>query len=83
MKQIQWPTAIVLVAFFVAISVAYLAGPSLGVPEDSHAKLVGGLGILGIAIANYMQPVFTKILTKDSDEDGLPDIVDSTPNPKD
>jgi hypothetical protein len=55
MKRIQWPTAIVTVVFVLAITAAYLAGPALGVPEDSHKALVAGIGVLAVPVLAMMQ----------------------------
>ncbi len=55
MKRIQWPTAIVMVVFMLAITAAYLAGPALGVPEDSHKALVAGIGLLAAPALAMMQ----------------------------
>ena len=80
MKKIQWPTAIVLVAVVLAVMSAYLFGPALGVPEESHASLVAGLGVIGSLILANMRGLIA-VLKKDKDGDGLPDFLDGKTNP--
>jgi len=66
----SWPTAIVLIVALVALAAAYLAGPSLGVPAESHAELVGALGALAAIVLGLMR----SILGRDEDGDGTPDV---------
>lgn len=60
MQRIQWPTAIVLVVFVLAITAAYLAGPALGVPDESHKSLMAGLGVLGMFVLSKMRSVLPR-----------------------
>lgn len=51
---------------------AYLAGPPLGVPPESHAALVAGIGALGGLALAFVRP----LLSRDADGDGIPDVID-------
>lgn len=78
MKRIQWPTAIVMIVALLILGAAYLAGPSLGVPAESHVQLMSALSGFFMLVLGVMRSVFTK----DSDGDGLPDALDRpTPEP--
>ncbi len=73
MKKIQWPTAIVLIVTIVALAVVYLAGPSVGVPDESHSTVVTGIAALGALVLASMQ----KLIGGDKDRDGIPAILDA------
>ena len=62
-------TLYLLIAVLIAILLAYLFGPTLGVPEESHAALVAGVGSCGgllLALAH-------RLFLRDSDGDGESD----------
>lgn len=76
-QKIQWPTALVLCVVVLSLAAAYLLGPSLGVPEESHETLVAGVGLIGSAALAFMRG----ILSHDKDGDGIPDLIDGKTNP--
>lgn len=73
LKRLNGYTAAVLIVVIVAITVAYLAGPSLGVPEESHSKLVAGIGAVGALVLAWMRG----LLSRDQDNNGVPDVLQS------
>lgn len=60
-------TASVLIVLIVAIVAVLLVGP-----EDVRGDLLAGLGMLGGLLLSALGPV----LRKDSDGDGVPDVID-------
>ena len=72
-KKIQWPTVAALAVVVAAVLAAYLAGPALGVPEESHAQLVAGVGVVGSLLLAAMR----SLLSTDADGDGTPALTDS------
>ena len=55
MKKIQWSTVVVLIVVIAAVWSAFLFGPALGVPEDSHKSLVAGVGVAGASVLAFMR----------------------------
>ena len=74
--KIQWSTAALLIAVLFLLAAAYLFGPALGVPEESHVALVTGLAALCASALAIVGPVVVRVLAKDTDGDGIPDAWD-------
>lgn len=74
--RISWPTAAVLLAGVVFLAVAFLAGPSVGIPEDSYKAIVSAVGALFLILLAAMRSLFLG----DDDNDGRENWRDSTPD---
>ena len=76
LPTLSWPTAVLLSVVVAALAAAYLAGPSLGVPEESHTAFVAGVGAVGALLLAGARALFSK----DADHDGSPALLDANDN---
>jgi len=74
--KIQWPPTIILIVVLILVATAYLAGPALGVPPESHAQFVASVAAGCSILLSLLSPIVVKVLSKDTDGDGLPDAFD-------
>ena len=44
-----------MIVVIAAVWSAFLFGPALGVPEDSHKSLVAGVGVAGASVLAFMR----------------------------
>ena len=72
MKNLNKPTAAVLIAALILIWAAVMFGPKLGMTPAMHEGLVATVGSIGVALAAMLP----KLFGKDADGDGIPDILD-------
>lgn len=70
--KISWPTALVLSLVVVAVTVAALVGPKLGLPAEYHIGLLASLAGFGAFVLSQLRP----LITRDDDGDGIVNIFD-------
>lgn len=56
-KKLHWPTAAVCCTAIVAVAATAILGPLTGLDAETLRMVLGGEGVLGVAVASLLRPM--------------------------